>query len=145
MNYYVCLRCGHITKTRDIDKGVTLYVHECEKCGDFARSTFYSDIIPDREPTQEWYSPSLEVISKKSYDPGMLDHVLNGGWFDMYNDTKVVILQGKSHDFGRAKLEDVRECIENGNVFTNKFLTHSIADDFSFKYKDEIGEITIIK
>lgn len=77
-NCYVC-SCGHITKTKDVDAGVTPFMFTCEECGNFARSTFYNDIVPDKLHTIEWYRPSLKEILKLRKKPSSLEHVLNGG------------------------------------------------------------------
>lgn len=80
VNCYICDKCDHITKTIDIDDGVTPFLHRCEKCGEFAESTFYNDVIPDKKPTQEWYRPTLEQCMKlRKKDESLLEHVLNGG------------------------------------------------------------------
>ncbi len=76
VNCYAC-ECNHVTKTRDVDAGVTPAFHSCESCGKLAHSTFYQDIVPMQEPTQEWYRPPLKEVL--NMDEGMLDHVLNGG------------------------------------------------------------------
>ncbi len=78
INCYVCA-CGHITKTRDINAGVTPFMFTCEKCGDVAKSTFYQDITPDQEPTFEWYRPTLKETIKMRKKPDILDHILSGG------------------------------------------------------------------
>ena len=78
VNCYVC-DCGHITKTKDIDAGTTPFFHRCERCGTLAKSTFYKDIIPDKQPTEEWYRPTLKEAYKMRKEPEMLNHVLNGG------------------------------------------------------------------
>ena len=76
VNTYICSN-GHVTKTIDIDAGVTPFIHICEKCGEVARSSFYNDTHPDLEPTQEWYRPSLKKLLKMSEE--MREHILNGG------------------------------------------------------------------
>ena len=78
VNCYVC-SCGHITKTKDVDAGVTPFMHTCEKCGQMARSTFYEDIVPEQQPTEEWYRPTLKEVLKMRKNEGMLDHILQGG------------------------------------------------------------------
>lgn len=78
INCYVC-DCGHITKTIDIDAGITPFIFTCEKCGEIARSTFYNDIVPDQEPTFEWYRPNLKETIKMRKKPDILEHVLSGG------------------------------------------------------------------
>ncbi len=82
VNCYVCPSCDHITKTIDIDKGVTPFLHTCEKCRDLGKSSFYHDIAPDKEPTQEWYRPSLKKVLKMHKEQKLLlvlEHILNGG------------------------------------------------------------------
>lgn len=79
VNCYVCPSCNHITKTKDIDKGTTPFMHFCERCGELARSTFYRDILPVKQAVHAWYRPSLnETVKLKGAD---LDHVLKGGLF----------------------------------------------------------------
>lgn len=78
VNCYKCPACGHITKTKDVDVGVTPFMKRCEKCDEFAYSSFYNDIAPDQEPTIEWYRPSLEEVLEIK-DEGILEHVLKGG------------------------------------------------------------------
>lgn len=82
VNCYVCDK-GHITKTKDVDAGVTPFVHKCETCGDIAKSSFYQDIAPDLEPTEEWYRPTLKAVTRMHASGflGGVDHALNGGLF----------------------------------------------------------------
>jgi hypothetical protein len=78
VNCYKC-RCGHITKTKDIDAGVTPFIFNCEKCGKNSFSTFYKDIAPAQKPTFEWYRPALEQVLKMGKNPALLEHILDGG------------------------------------------------------------------
>lgn len=83
VNCYRCDDCGTITKTIEIDKGVTPFFHFCsnENCDSFAASAFYEDILPDSEPIEEWYRPTLEEtleLLKRGY-MGSVDHILQGG------------------------------------------------------------------
>lgn len=78
VNCYMC-ECGWITKTKDIDPGVTPFFFTCEKCNGMAKSSFYKDIQPFQKPTFEWYRPTLKQILKMRKKPGMLDHIFNGG------------------------------------------------------------------
>jgi len=77
-NCYICKECNHITKTKDIDRGVTPMFFTCENCGNsHARSSFYNDIAPELTPTIEWYRPSLEETLNAH--PALQQHILNGG------------------------------------------------------------------
>lgn len=77
VNCYICQTCRLITKTIDVDAGVTPFMHTCEHCGQTAHSTFYKDIAPHLQPTQEWYRPTLGQCYRMK--GGLLDHILQGG------------------------------------------------------------------
>ena len=81
VNCYRCDSCGSITKTIDVDDGVTPYYYICEHCGNpHAISTMYHDVAPRQKPTQEWYRPSLkETLKWRGKNDSMLEHILNGG------------------------------------------------------------------
>ena len=86
------------------------------------------------------------IIAKCTYHKELAEDVSlvrGGGWWSKKDDS--FTLFGKSEDFGTASLEDIQECILKGNVFTNSFLTHSIADKYSFYYRDQCGEIYTLK
>lgn len=81
VNCYVCER-GHVTKTKDIDAGVTPFMFTCEVCGENATSTFFKDIAPEQKPTYEWFRPTLEKtlkMTKRKSNEGMIEHILLGG------------------------------------------------------------------
>lgn len=77
VNCYTCNHCGHITKTKDIDPGVTPMFFSCEKCSSMSTSNFYIDKSPNQLPTIEWYRPTLKEVL--DMDNNVRDHVLNGG------------------------------------------------------------------
>lgn len=80
VNCYICQTCKRVTKTIDIDSGVTPFMHQCEYCKNTAHSTFYTDVAPNQEPTQEWFRPTLkECLKMRGKFEGLLDHVLQGG------------------------------------------------------------------
>lgn len=79
VNCYKCAKCGHVTKTKDVDAGVTPFIFECESCGGEAHSSMYRDIRPSQQPTIEWYRPTLEQVIKMKNKPMLLDHILMGG------------------------------------------------------------------
>lgn len=82
INCYVCKSCGHITKTIDIDEGVTPMFTDCDGCKSQATaiSKFYNDIAPEAKPTMEWYRPTITQCMKyRKLNSPTLEHVLNGG------------------------------------------------------------------
>ena len=66
------------------------------------------------------------------------DKVRGGGWFRIENNT--MTLGGKSFDFGSAKIEDIKEAIENDNVYPNPYLSYSVAKKYKFVY-DNCGSL----
>ena len=64
------------------------------------------------------------------------DQVRGGGWFRYDEDKKAFILGGSSYDFGYAKIEDIKKCIENNKVFGNSKLTRNISNH-KFMYDTE--------
>lgn len=66
--------------------------------------------------------------------------VKGGGFYFIKRESKTFYLSGESHDFGMAKIEDIRKCIESNKVYTNKYSGVSIAEDFKFIYRNQIGE-----
>lgn len=78
VNCYTC-QDDHVTKTRDVDPGVTPMFHKCGTCGKDATSSFFIDVAPDQEPTQEWYRPTLKEVAKMKNQPNLLHHIFNGG------------------------------------------------------------------
>lgn len=81
INCYQCDYCGHITKTRDVDPGTIPFYHECEKCKELAKSTLFKDVIPDHEPTQEWYRPDIDELMQlaESGQNHLVEHILMSG------------------------------------------------------------------
>lgn len=76
-NNYECKSCQHITKTIDIDKGVTPFIIRCRKCNSEAISNFYYDSKPSDKPELQFYRPTLEETYTLS--TFAVDHVLKGG------------------------------------------------------------------
>lgn len=77
------------------------------------------------------------ILSKVSYHRELISDeskVKGGGWYRYNNENKCFIFSGESHDFGKASFEDIKECIINNKVFTNKYQTHDISTDFDFYY-----------
>ena len=90
-NYRCNTECNHVTKTIDVDSGVTPFLISCEKCKADATSSFYDDLVPDQAPTFEWYRPSLDQVlairneslslppASKGHNESILEHILDGG------------------------------------------------------------------
>lgn len=45
INCYVCDSCQHITKTIDVDNGVTPMFKKCNNCNGYAKSSFYHALL----------------------------------------------------------------------------------------------------
>ena len=68
-----------------------------------------------------------EIVSDK-------EKVKGGGWYRYDSNTNTFTFYGDSYDFGAAKMEDIKKCIENKNVFSNKYFTRNISDKHNFSY-----------
>ncbi len=79
VNYYTCGN-DHVTKTKDIDAGVTPMFIPCPVCNANSVSGMYGvDKFPEMEPSHEWFRPTLEQILKHRKSPNLLNHFLQGG------------------------------------------------------------------
>lgn len=67
--------------------------------------------------------------------------VKGGGWWALDFETKVFTLHGSSDDFGAAKLEDIKSCVDRKKVFSNSALVRCFSEEFKFCYKNAVGEI----
>lgn len=86
------------------------------------------------------------ILSKVTYHKEMVTDktkVKGGGMFYFDSDNNTFVFSGESYDFGCAKIEDIKNCVENKNVYTNNALCFSIADKHKFCYIDQCGEKTI--
>lgn len=79
-----------------------------------------------------------EMVSNKA-------GVKGGGWFRYKNEDKSFTLFGDSHDFGKAKLEDIMECIRTKRVYSDKFRVRELLPKFKFYYDDgfTVTELTV--
>jgi len=75
------------------------------------------------------------VIAKCTYHYQIVndkEKVKGGGWWRKDGDN--FILHGSSNDFGSATLEDIKSCINKGNVFTDKYNVRNISKTHTFSY-----------
>lgn len=70
--------------------------------------------------------------------------VKGGGMWKFEDNKETIVLFGESHKFGKATIDDIKNCIKNDNVYTNPTLSHSIVSLHDFKY-DKYGEIINLK
>jgi len=84
------------------------------------------------------------ILSRCTYHKDLATDIskVKGGGFWVKKDN-MFIFNGSSHDFGKASFEDIQNCVLKGNVYTNPYMTHSIADKHSFGY-DSGTEIIIL-
>lgn len=77
------------------------------------------------------------IIGKVTYHSQLVTNigdVKGGGWFRYGKEGRHLILYGESHDFGKATLEDIKRCVENGEVYSSATRHRMIAYDFQFSY-----------
>ena len=71
--------------------------------------------------------------------------VKGGGSYIFDSETNSYTLYGESYEFGAAKIEDIKKCIEDSKVYTSDILTCSVADknNFSFYNGSKIIELLV--
>jgi len=77
------------------------------------------------------------ILSKVTYHREIVTDLMKvkgGGWFRFNSDTNTFILYGESIEFGPAQFKDIKKCVENGKVYSNRQLSHKINNDYSFFY-----------
>lgn len=68
--------------------------------------------------------------------------VKGGGWWRWKQEEKEFLLYGESDDFGKASIEDIKTCIEAGNVFLSYSGGRNVSDQ-SFYLKSGIKTIKL--
>lgn len=79
------------------------------------------------------------ILGKVTYHSELVTDktkIKGGGWFRLKFKEKTITFYGYSHDYGKATLEDVRNCIISGKVYTSKYHTKSPRE---FKYFYDTG------
>lgn len=96
------------------------------------------------------------IISKCTFHKELVTDptkVKGGGWFKYNHDDKSFILYGDSNDFGKSTLDDIRKCIESGNVFNNPYSDRSMVGRYTLMYDpisasytqpDQVGQEIIL-
>jgi hypothetical protein len=87
------------------------------------------------------------IIAKCTYHRELatdIKKVKGGGGWRLDEEGNRFTLYGESFDFGRAKIEDIKNCIKAGNVFSNPCLCYPITDKHEFYY-DYDGAIINLK
>lgn len=86
------------------------------------------------------------VIGKVTYHKQLVwdkdtEIISGGGWFTINSDDKTITFYGDSHDFGKAKLEDIQKCVDEHRVYTNPLKCDTISEKFKLKYRTDNNEI----
>ena len=64
------------------------------------------------------------VVSKCTFHKQLAadgNPVKGGGWYTIDNQKKTITFSGESHDFGRAEVSDIIECILADRVYRDKY------------------------
>ena len=70
--------------------------------------------------------------------------VKGGGWFRYLQHTDMFVFSGESHDFGKAKFEDIKQCVANCQVYSDNRFYRNISNKHNFGY-DTGTEIVELK
>lgn len=84
------------------------------------------------------------IIGKSTYHKELANDkskVKGGGWWILDKKTSTITFHGTSYDFGAAKEDDIKSCIQRKMVFSNKYLTVNLSEVFKFKIINQTGEV----
>lgn len=70
-----------------------------------------------------------------------VSRIKGGGWWVLNRKTNVFTLLGDSHDFGKARIEDIAQCVQQKKVFSSSSMHKNYTDNYTFLYKDDCGEV----
>jgi hypothetical protein len=86
------------------------------------------------------------IIGKVTHHHQLVNNkedVKGGGWYRYAKEDRHLILYGDSFDFGKAKFEDIKSCVEGRRVYITKAQIHSMGNyRFSYDTGTEIIELT---
>lgn len=77
------------------------------------------------------------IIQKATYHKDIATDrtkVKGGGWFRYSEKTNTFTFYDQSEDFGPARLEDIKKCVEEGKVFFGRGCRRNISKDHKFAY-----------
>lgn len=81
------------------------------------------------------------IIQQVQYHKDIDRHPKGGGSYSKNGET--IMLFGESYEFGRPNIDDIRDAIKSGKVYTNKYKSVKLdLDKYKFKITNEIGEIS---
>ena len=88
------------------------------------------------------------IISKCTYHKQLAcdtRKVVGGGWFIFDLVKRMFIFDGNStsEDFGSVSFEQIKKCVDDGEVYTNSSARMSVRHKFSFSYKKDNNIIEI--
>lgn len=84
------------------------------------------------------------IIAKCTYHKQLADvfeNVKGGGSWD-FSENNSIVLYGESESFGKAKFEDILNCIKNKQVYHDSMLIRNVSDKYTFQYKDVWNNLT---
>jgi len=77
------------------------------------------------------------IIQKAKYHKDIVTDrklVKGGGWFRYSQEQNRFTFYGSSEDFGAAKFEDIKKCVEEKKVFTGRGKRRNISDEHNFAF-----------
>lgn len=71
--------------------------------------------------------------------------VKGGGWWSLDREKLIFTLHGDSSDFGRAKIQDIANCVQRKMVFSSYALHRNLSNKHTFQYRDQVGDIICLE
>ncbi len=83
------------------------------------------------------------ILRKATYHKEIatdITKVKGGGWFRYLHATDMFVFYGSSYDFGKATFENIKQCVESGEVYTGH---RNISTKHNFGYDTGIEIIEL--
>lgn len=88
------------------------------------------------------------IVAKCTYHKQLatdITKVKGGGWQALDRDNSIFTLSGDSHDFGRAKIEDIASCVQRKKFFQVLLCIEILQTILNFNIKTNVAKFSIWK
>jgi len=85
------------------------------------------------------------ILGRVTYHKNLVvnkDLVRGGGIYNIDFENNTIMFSGESHDFGPARLEDIKQAVNKGKVFFGYFSEDDLSKKYKCSYINQTGEIT---
>lgn len=84
------------------------------------------------------------IVSNCTYHKELakdFEKVKGGGWWTLDKKNKSIIFYGESHEFGKASIDNIAQCLRNNKIVFFQFKEVIAKGNYKFLYRNDLGEI----